>query len=116
MFYLINIISLKILFGIIIETFAELRNLKNREDYDRYNICFICNLEKYLFLKKSFGFTHHIIKHHNLWHYVFYMYNLKQKNVTDMNGVESYVHFKLDTDDITWLPLRRALCLETNEV
>jgi len=44
MFYVINIISLKILFGIIIETFADLRDLKNREDEDRNNICFICNL------------------------------------------------------------------------
>lgn len=32
-----------------------------------------------------------------------------------MNGIESYIHNKLDTDDITWLPIRRALNLENNE-
>ena len=43
------------------------------------------------------------------------MYNLKQKSVMDMNGIESYINNKLDTDDITWLPIRRALNLELNE-
>jgi len=50
---------MKILFGIIIETFAELRKKKNQEDYDRNNFCFICNLEKYHFLKNTLGFEHH---------------------------------------------------------
>ena len=32
-----------------------------------------------------------------------------------MNGLESYIFSKLDTDDITWLPIKRALTLEQNE-
>jgi hypothetical protein len=32
-----------------------------------------------------------------------------------MNGIESYINNKLDTDDITWLPIRRALNLEVSE-
>lgn len=76
-FYTVNIISMKILFGIIIETFAELRKKKNQEDFDRNNFCFICNLEKYHFLKTSLGFEHHYTHEHNLWFYIFYLYNLK---------------------------------------
>ena len=33
-----------------------------------------------------------------------------------MNGLESYIFNKLDTDDITWLPIKRALSLEQNEI
>ena len=85
------------------------------EDYDKNNICFICNLEKYVFLKNSLGFEQHITNEHNLWNYVFFMYNLKHKSLTDMNGIESYIHQKIYTDDITWIPLRRALSLEHSE-
>ena len=46
-FALINIIFLNIIFGIIIDTFAELRDEKNRIDSDKKNICFICGLDRY---------------------------------------------------------------------
>lgn len=75
-------------------------------------MCFICNLEKYVFLKSSISFEQHIAKDHNMWNYVFFMYNLRQKLIVDMNGIESYIHSKLLTDDIAWIPLRRALVLE----
>lgn len=114
-FYVVNIFSLKILFGCIIETFADLRKKKNQEDMERNNFCFICNLEKYLFLKNSLGFEYHYTQEHNLWYYIFFLYNLKQKKITEMNGIESYIHNKIDTDDITWLPIRRALNLEVPE-
>lgn len=82
------------------------------EDYDKSNICFICNLEKYVFLKSSINFEHHVTRDHNMWSYVFFIYNLMQKPVVDMTGIESYVLSKIKTDDITWIPLRRALALE----
>ena len=82
------------------------------EDYDKTNVCFICNLEKYIFLKRSISFEQHIGKDHNMWNYVFFMYNLKRKNIVDMNGIESYIYEKIQNNDITWIPLRRALVLE----
>ena len=52
-FSLINIIFLNIIFGIIIDTFAELRDEKSRIDEDMKNICFICGLDRYdVFLLK----------------------------------------------------------------
>ena len=69
-------------------------------------------MEKYLFLKNQLGFEHHVKEEHNLWSYIFFLYNLKKKKITDMNGLESYIFTKLDTDDITWLPIKRALSLE----
>lgn len=38
---------INILFGIIIDTFAQLRDNKKEIDEDMKNICFICNLDRY---------------------------------------------------------------------
>ena len=47
-FYIVNIICMKLIFGIIIDTFAELRDKKYEEDYDKNSKCFICSLERYV--------------------------------------------------------------------
>jgi len=43
---LVKIILLNVLFGQIIDTFAQLRDIKSKEDDDRENKCFICNYER----------------------------------------------------------------------
>jgi hypothetical protein len=46
-FFLVVItILLNIIFGIIIDTFAQLRSLKDETESDMKNICFICNHER----------------------------------------------------------------------
>lgn len=42
----LNVIFMNIIFGIIIDTFAELRDAKNSLDDDMNNVCFICNLHR----------------------------------------------------------------------
>lgn len=91
-----------------------MRNQKKNEDYEKTNVCFICNLDKYIFQKNSIGFNYHITKEHVMWNYIFFMYSLKKKASVDMNGIESYVKNKIATDDITWVPIRRALSLESS--
>ena len=43
---ILNVIFMNIIFGIIIDTFAELRDKKNLLDDDMNNVCFICNLHR----------------------------------------------------------------------
>lgn len=43
----INIVFLNIIFGIIVDTFAELRESKNKMDEDKKTICFICGVDRY---------------------------------------------------------------------
>ena len=40
---LVKVILLNVLFGIIIDSFAELRDQKSKRDNDMVNVCFICN-------------------------------------------------------------------------
>ena len=64
----INLIALKIIFGIIVITFSELRDLKAKNDEDMHNVCYICNYPRMIFDKNcEGGFVRHIEKDHNLW-------------------------------------------------
>jgi len=69
-FIIINIVFLNIIFGIIIDTFAELRDEKKGIDDDMQNKCYICNIDRYTFDKSGAGFEEHIAKHHYLWNYL----------------------------------------------
>ena len=40
------IIMINILFGIIIDTFAQLRDEKQTKDDDKRNVCYICNIDR----------------------------------------------------------------------
>lgn len=50
-FYVVNIICMKLVFGIVIDAFAELRDSKYKIEYDRRNVCFICSLDRYVVYK-----------------------------------------------------------------
>ena len=89
---LVKVILLNILFGIIIDTFAKMREQKKFIDMDKNNVCFICNYDRFIFDKSSEGgFDRHVSKDHNLWYYVFYIVHLENKDPTEMTGIESYV-------------------------
>ncbi|CAD8112241.1 unnamed protein product [Paramecium sonneborni] len=111
-FILINIIWLNIIFGIIIDTFAQLRDQKNQKDFDSQNRCYICDLTRTVFEKEGISFDNHVHKYHNPWNYLAYLLYLKVKQKTEHTGTESYVYSKFLQNDISWLPIQKALDLE----
>ena len=56
----IIIIVLNLIFGVIIDTFADLRNEKQKKDDIIRNTCFICGLERRAFDNRSISFETHI--------------------------------------------------------
>ena len=56
----IIIIVLNLIFGVIIDTFADLRNEKQKKDDIIRNTCFICGLERRQFDNRSISFETHI--------------------------------------------------------
>ena len=69
-----NIIS-----GIMIDTFAELRDKRQTIDDDKKNLCFICGIDRVTLEKQQEDFEDHIKNKHFLWNYAFYLYCLKKK-------------------------------------
>ncbi len=109
---MIKIICMKILSGITIDTFAELRAAKATIDNDMVNVCFICGFPRIVFDKYAEGMEKHIAKDHNLWMYVYYMLHLNSKHSADHSGIESYILHKYQENDISWLPRQKALCVQ----
>lgn len=106
---------MNIIFGIIIDTFAELRDNKNTKDNDMKNRCYICNLDRHKFENMVGGFENHIHEDHNLWDYLYFMYAVRKKDETEYNGMESYVASKIENFDITFMPAHRAMCIKTDD-
>ena len=77
----------------IIDSFGELRDEKNKNDDDQHNTCFICGIERSE-LERYFSFEDHVLIEHNKWNYLAYLIYLKKKvkhAPTEMTDVESYV-------------------------
>ena len=104
-FALINIVSLNIIFGIIIDSFAELRDAGNNRDEDLRNICFICNYTRDQFEKEGVDFDNHCDSYHNPIIYVNYLVYLKSKNHDEFDGIEGYVYEQYKQAKTNWVPI-----------
>lgn len=56
----VKVIMLNVLFGIIIDTFAQLRDEKAEKENDMMNFCFICQHPRLSFDKYALGMDVHI--------------------------------------------------------
>jgi hypothetical protein len=90
-FIFVNIISLNVIFGIIIDTFAELRAKQMQRDWDQNNKCFVCGLERRVFEKQTKSFVQHVHLEHNPWNYVDYLVYLSSIDPQDHTGFEHSV-------------------------
>jgi hypothetical protein len=117
MFFLLVIITLlNIIFGIIIDTFSELRTNKDELERLKQTTCYMCGIDKKTLDQETLnGYQHHWLKEHNVWFYVGYIVHLKAKEVTELNGLEQHVIECLDAGKIDWYPRMRAMGLVQNE-
>jgi len=63
---------MNIVFGIIIDTFAELRDKRNQEAVMIESSCFMCGIQKEIFEKqqKGDGWNAHIYRDHYVYNYL----------------------------------------------
>lgn len=120
-FFIVIIIVLNLIFGVIIDTFADLRSEKQRKEEILKTTCFICGmykpvvhsvlyekhctiyleqwcnssclagLERDKFDNKTVSFDEHIKSEHNMWHYLYFLVLVRVKDPTEYTGPESYV-------------------------
>ena len=82
-------------FGLIVDTFGSLRDETYKYQYDKKNICFICQLSRDGCLLKKIDYETHIKKNHNLWSYIDFLCYLHLYNANDFSRVENLVWEKL---------------------
>jgi len=114
-FIAVIIVLLNIVFGIIIDTFATLREMTAAKIDDMRNMCFICSIDRYTLDKNGTPFDIHIKKEHNMWKYLNYLVYLKTKDETEYTGLESYVANMIEEEDMGFYPANKAMCLDDDE-
>jgi len=112
-FIIIILIFLNVFFGIIIDTFGELRGACSEKEEDMKNVCFICSIDRTTFERNGTGFEIHTSVEHNLWHYLYYMVFIKTKDVSEFTGIEQYVYNMIQDKDIAWFPMSKSMSLDT---
>ncbi|XP_059613160.1 inositol 1,4,5-trisphosphate receptor [Phlebotomus argentipes] len=110
-FFIVIIIVLNLIFGVIIDTFADLRSEKQQKELILKNTCFICGLNRSAFDNKTVSFEEHIKCEHNMWHYLYFIVLVKVKDPTEFTGPESYVHAMVKASVLDWFPRLRAMSL-----
>ncbi|RXM33372.1 Inositol 1,4,5-trisphosphate receptor type 2 [Acipenser ruthenus] len=114
-FFIVIIIVLNLIFGVIIDTFADLRSEKQRKEEILKTTCFICGLERDKFDNKTVSFEEHIKSEHNMWHYLYFLVLVKVKDPTEYTGPESYVAQMIKEKNLDWFPRMCAMSLVSNE-
>ncbi|XP_064627454.1 inositol 1,4,5-trisphosphate receptor type 1-like isoform X9 [Lineus longissimus] len=110
-FIFITTIGLNIIFGIIVDTFSELRDLKWTAESDMRDTCFICSRNSYDFEHHGSGFDLHVRAEHNMWAYIFFFIHLDDTKHNDYTSLELHVYTLLQQQKFDFFPLNRALCL-----
>jgi hypothetical protein len=76
-FIFVNFISLNIIFGIIIDSFASLRDEQGRRTNENENVCFVCGRTRMQFEQIGSDFGMHTKQEHYPWayaNYIFYIF------------------------------------------
>lgn len=102
-FFIVIIITLNLIFGVIIDTFGDLRQEKQEKDYTLRNTCFICGLDRSKFDNKTVTFDEHTKLEHNMWHYLYFLILIKVKDKTEFTGPESFVYSCIQVIDEFYL-------------
>jgi len=107
---LLLILLLNLIFGIIVDTFAELRTESDHQRHDMRNMCTVCSIDRNTLDRQTeAGFAGHISEEHNMWHYVYLMAYLFAKDPIHYTGHESYVAACIKAQETSFFPLRRAI-------
>ncbi|EDV25315.1 uncharacterized protein TRIADDRAFT_55241 [Trichoplax adhaerens] len=111
-YILVTTIGLNIIFGIIVDTFSELRQEKYQTEHDMETYCFICSKTNYEFEHYGKGFYHHVKHEHNMWDYLYFFIHLDDVRKNDYTYIELYVHELMEKDQLEFFPLNQALTLQ----
>nr|BAN82187.1 hypothetical protein [Ovophis okinavensis] len=114
-YFIVIIIVLNLIFGVIIDTFADLRSEKQKKEEILKTTCFVCGLERDKFDNKTVSFEEHIKSEHNMWHYLYFIVLVRVKDPTEYTGPESYVAQMIAEKNLEWFPRMRAMSLVSNE-
>jgi hypothetical protein len=102
---IITLVLGNIFLGVIVDTFAELRDLKVEFENDLKNICFICQMTRDKAASKLEDFDEHASRYHSIWQYVDFIIYLFINNANNFTQYELEAYDKLKQSDMSWIPI-----------
>ncbi|KAI9331724.1 hypothetical protein BDR26DRAFT_869940, partial [Obelidium mucronatum] len=114
-FLVVIVFLLNVVFGIIFDTFGQLREERKDISDDLRTQCFVCSINASEFQRHSSGFENHIKKEHNVWHYLFFLVHLELKDKTEYTSHETFISESLAKNDLSFFPINRAIALKNWE-
>lgn len=114
-FIIVTTVGLNIVFGIIVDTFSELRDERYKTEADKKGFCFICHIAAYEFERRADGFDHHTRCEHNMWDYIYLCLELDRIDSSDQNAIQQYVSQQIEDDSTSFFPTLRARCLKDEQ-
>eukprot|EP00658_Telonema_sp_P-2_P035750 TRINITY_DN25955_c0_g2_i5.p1 TRINITY_DN25955_c0_g2~~TRINITY_DN25955_c0_g2_i5.p1 ORF type:complete len:2991 (-),score=721.49 TRINITY_DN25955_c0_g2_i5:376-9348(-) len=111
---LLLILLLNIVFGVVIDTFADMRNQTDALQDDKTVFCTVCSCPSARFENVGRGFDYHIKYEHNMWDYYALFAYLIKKNPLEFTGIESYLYTQItQKDPYSIFPVNKSLTLES---
>jgi len=110
-FCFVIILLLNLIFGIIIDAFADMRDSRNKLETDVKERCFICGLNRFEFETKNKSWLDHISREHNAYAYLYFILYVQAKAGNQCNGVEKYVKSMILKENAGFFPVGRCLSI-----
>ncbi|TNN14277.1 Inositol 1,4,5-trisphosphate receptor type 2 isoform 2 [Schistosoma japonicum] len=114
-FVIVIVIILNLIFGVIVDTFAALRQEKQNSEELNKNHCCVCGLHRSAFDHSNTNFDEHVDVDHNIWHYLYFIIYLRTKPMDDLTSLEIYIDKLIRKNEFKWIPRRRAMTLQNTE-
>ena len=108
-------IMINLFFGIIVDTFAALREQTYQFEEDKNNTCYICQITRDVALNNNINFDHHVNNIHCIWNYVNFIAYLHINNERNFKSLETFIWGKIPKNDTSWLPIGKKFCQPENE-
>jgi hypothetical protein len=109
---IIKFIVLNIVAGIIIEGFGELRDERNKREFDVLNFCPICGMDRWESERVGMPFDTHRREVHNVWNYLKFLVRLNQMDSRNLVGFEFDISNQLHYNQTKWFPKNKVLSEE----
>lgn len=115
-FIIINIIILNIVFGVIIDTFGEMRDEALERADKLESTCLVCLNTKSSVEDMNVDFTAHKEIDHSIWLYVYYIKYLKEKRQIDYTPDEHLVWKNYKNEGTEWIPIGETLYIQKDDI
>ena len=105
-------ILLTIIGSVFILVYFDIKKSHDLKEDDNTYFCYICHLNRDLFLKYKLNFDKHVKNEHKYIHYVYFIMYILTKNSQSLTKTEAYCLDNFRINDFKWFPSQDTQCLQ----